>query len=523
MKKVAELIRVSTEAQAGDDRASIPAQRAINRRTAAQFGLKIVESIEMADVSGTAVLATPEIQRLLLRLESKEIDGVVCREFSRLMRPERFADYVLLAAFQDNRKVLYLPDGPVDFGTKQGMLLGGLRALMAGHERSEMLERAWGAKEAMRRQGKFPNAEICLPHGVLYDRTTGRWSYDPEKAPRVIEVFRRFLGGDTNYNALSEVLGTSRGTAKNILTNPIYSGYFVVDEKRDLTHEGKRVGKAGRQSDRRKIRRADDEVIRVKVLDPPLIREADFRRVQQMVRTKARASLKERKKIGEFVYNGYLKCAKCGARLHTFRNQFDRFYYICSNKKRKNEAGENLCPDTRYMNRDELEAKLDVLLRTKLTSVPWLKGMAKEHDRQRRSDGHEAKAARLEDQLKALAARRERVVESFLDGAINKEARDARLAMVDADIAKAAAALGAVRPAPTFRPDELAEMFRPFRNWGDQLPADQKRMLLAAIAAEFLVADYKIVGLRMFGVKADILKDSRMRTAPSASHALPCL
>jgi hypothetical protein len=72
LKKAIELIRVSTEAQAGDDRASIPAQRAINRRTAAQFGLTIAESIELTDVSGTAMLQAPEIQRLLLRLQAKD-------------------------------------------------------------------------------------------------------------------------------------------------------------------------------------------------------------------------------------------------------------------------------------------------------------------------------------------------------------------------------------------------------------------------------------------------------------------
>ena len=47
MKKVIELIRVSTEAQAATDRASIPAQRAVNRRTCVQYGLEIVRSIEL--------------------------------------------------------------------------------------------------------------------------------------------------------------------------------------------------------------------------------------------------------------------------------------------------------------------------------------------------------------------------------------------------------------------------------------------------------------------------------------------
>src|SRR5436309_13322352 len=92
MKKVIELIRVSTEDQAATERASIPAQRAVNRRTCAQYGLEIVRSIEIADVSGASVLSAPEMQQLIQAMQSPEIHGVVAREFSRLMRPENLKD-----------------------------------------------------------------------------------------------------------------------------------------------------------------------------------------------------------------------------------------------------------------------------------------------------------------------------------------------------------------------------------------------------------------------------------------------
>ena len=64
-KRVVELVRVSTEGQASEDRAGIPAQRAVNRRTAAQQGLEIVQTIEITDVSGTAVLRSRGMQELL--------------------------------------------------------------------------------------------------------------------------------------------------------------------------------------------------------------------------------------------------------------------------------------------------------------------------------------------------------------------------------------------------------------------------------------------------------------------------
>jgi len=83
MKNAIELIRVSTEKQAGDDRAGIPAQREANRRTAKLYGLSIVKTIQIVDVSGAAVLSSPEMQELLRLMESPEIHGVVTKEFSR--------------------------------------------------------------------------------------------------------------------------------------------------------------------------------------------------------------------------------------------------------------------------------------------------------------------------------------------------------------------------------------------------------------------------------------------------------
>ena len=90
MKSAIELIRVSTEVQAGEDRAGIPAQRETNRRTAQVYGLRIVKSIEIVDVSGAAVLSSPQMQELMRMMETPEIHGVVTKEFSRLMRPEKF-------------------------------------------------------------------------------------------------------------------------------------------------------------------------------------------------------------------------------------------------------------------------------------------------------------------------------------------------------------------------------------------------------------------------------------------------
>ena len=188
-KRVIELVRVSTESQAGKDRAGIPAQKEANRQTAIRYDLEIVSTIEISDVSGAAVLRSPEMQKLLKLIESSEVHGVVAKEFSRLMRPENFADFALLQSFADTDTVLYLPEGPIDFSSKSGRLFGTLRAAMAGAEKVEIAERVWGAKEEKRRAGKHPQSEVALPFGVGFERGKDRWFFKPE-AEKVLVAFR---------------------------------------------------------------------------------------------------------------------------------------------------------------------------------------------------------------------------------------------------------------------------------------------------------------------------------------------
>ena len=159
-KLVIGLIRVSTQAQAGDDRGGIPAQREINRRTAKNFDLEIVRTIEIVDVSGALVLASPEMHELLRLIESPDIDGVVTKEFSRLIRPDKFTDLALLETFIETKTILFLPDGPVDLSSKNGRFMGTIRAAFAGLERSEILDRMQDAKEAIRRAGKHPGGQV---------------------------------------------------------------------------------------------------------------------------------------------------------------------------------------------------------------------------------------------------------------------------------------------------------------------------------------------------------------------------
>ncbi len=472
-KRAIELVRVSTVGQASDDHASIESQRTLNSRTAQQYGLAIVRSIEMTGVSGTAVLLAPEMQEMIRLMADPEIHGVVAREFSRLMRPENYADYALLQVFVDTQTILYLPEGPIDFASTDGRLMGTLKAAMGGVERMEMLRKAWNAREEKRRRGELAQARICLPFGVDNDGKD-RWWFTPD-AERVREAFRLVLAGDTSYFSIGKQVDIEPHSLAYMLKNPIYTGWRVIDKKRDMTAAGKYLTKNGRQGDRRKILRAPDEVIRVQVIDEPLVSREDFDLVQRILGMKqsfhwrTSANYKQR-----FTYNGYLDCV-CQSRVYTKYRRDD--YYIC-----KNGCG------AKYMRRDKLDPYLDRIFARHLSSETFLRRIA------RAKKKPQTNIEQIRKQIDALAGKRERVLDAYFEGVISGTERDKKMAKIEGEKQVFSDLLAREEPARQIDVETLTRQFKVFRQF-DLLSRDQKRRLLNTITPRIVVANYQVEGM----------------------------
>ena len=485
MKKVIELIRVSTEGQAADDRASIPAQRAVNRRTCAQYGLEIVGTIEIADVSGARVLFAPEMKRLVEGMQSPDVHGVVAREFSRLMRPENFSDYALLQAFADTKTVLYLPDGPIDLSNKTGRLMGTIRAAIAGMERSEILERIWTAKEEKRRRGELAQSQIVLPWGVGYEPGRG-FFYKPE-ADSMRDVFSQFLAGNQSYSQLCGLLGVTPRGLHVIMRNPIWMGWRIIDKKRDVSSAGRYSREDGRQADRRKIARAPEDVIRIKVIQEPLLSETEFQAVQRLMDLKQKKHWRSQPNLEHrFIYNGFLTCGKCGELIHTALARRD--YYAC-----KGRRSNGVCT-TKYMAREKLEARLDSLFTDQLTDRDFLEKCVREFTRRASFDTSTVRMKRLTTQVTKLREKRGRLLEAFLDGVISREERDQRLLPIDQEIQCSQTLLMQTTPLLGLSVNSLSEAFSVLVEW-KFWTREQKRSVLGALAPDIRVADYDVMAL----------------------------
>ena len=484
--KVVGLFRVSTALQAGQDRASLATQRAAAERICEQYQLDMIHTIEYSDVSGASVLLAPEIQRLTMLMMSGQIHGVIAREFSRLMRPESFADFALLQVFADTRTVLYLPEGPIDFSHKMGRFFGTVRAAMAGLERVEILERVWAAKEIKRKRGELAQGDVVLPYGVGYDQEKGFY-YTPE-AFRVREVALQFLAGNQNYNALAKSLGVTPRGMHLILRNPIWTGYRVIDKRRDPSASGKYVRNDGRQADRRKIARPENEVIRVKVIAEPLLTETQFQALQDAMDLKQRKHWRsDSDYVHRFTYNNFLTCSECGDDIQTALARRD--YYVC-----KGRRSEHKC-HAPYMGRERLERFLDQMLTQQLQSRSFLEACVKEVVQ--RADRPEMRSdpQKLSEELGKLRSQRGRVVDLYVDGKIQQAEASKRLDTIDASIGATETALKRAVPEPLVMDvDRLVEIFAPLGEW-ETWNRDQKRQVLTSLAPEIRVANYSVESL----------------------------
>ena len=268
---------------------------------------------------------------------------------------------------------------------------------------------------------------------------------------------------------------------------------MVYDEKRDMTTAGYVARSDGRQGYRRKVKRAPEEVIRVKLPLTPVISEEDQGTILLLLE-KRRQHVVARYKQPRFVYNGYMFCGECRENMYTKSARSGHFYY-CSSKfttKRKKLEEQGVLPcSTTYMNRDKLEPKLDLMIVQKLTDKDFLLQVFQSYiDHSRIESGLEVQSQVVEGKIERLEKKRKRVVDTFFDGTITKEERDRALA----DVALGLKALNQITPIKkreVVSEKMIVEVVSVLKEWSF-LGRDQKRTILQEVVPEIHVTDYQV-------------------------------
>jgi DNA invertase Pin-like site-specific DNA recombinase len=334
------LVRVSTADQASEDKAGMDRQRVETARIVRDKGYRVVHSVELVDVSGTATAFAPEIQELLLMSGRREIDVIVVAEMSRLIRPDDLSNLALLDQFRRNGVVIDAGGTVHDVDDPSGFLAGGLQALIGGFERKQLLQKIARSKESARAAGRNPSADITLPLGLSYDRRSSTYHYNDDIS-KVQEAFR-LIDGDSGLRNVSEIArrtGIEPATLRNILRNKAYVGIREYTQKRDLSVKVMKAG--GRQGDRPKVARRPEEIIRVRIIPPEkqAVSDEQFERVQLILAglQEFHARIQSAREKGGNLLAGIGRCGCCGLRLYgttSSRTSKDgqtkaRGHYVC--------------------------------------------------------------------------------------------------------------------------------------------------------------------------------------------------
>lgn len=461
-KRVGIWIRVSTEDQA---RGESPEHH--ERRAAAYAeakGWRVVETYRLAAVSGKAVLAHPEAQRMLADVRSGRITGLV---FSKLARLARSTKELLEFAeiFRAEGADLVSLQEAIDTSSPAGRLFFTMIAAMAQWEREEIADRVQASVPVRAKLGKPIGG--AAPYG--YRWRDKKLEPDPNEAPvrRMLhELFAEHRRKKTVAALLNERGYRTRNGSK-------FSDTTVARLLLDPTAKGVHRANYTRTNDRTKSWELKPESEWIFTAVEPIISEELWDTCAAIVESQREAA-KPVAKRGVQLFAGFAFCS-CGRKMYV-RSGYPK--YTCEGCRNKIPA-------------DDLEAVFRDQLRHFLVSPEEI-----EAHNQAAIEAMGEKERLVEKataELQRLASEEDRLYALYLDDHLSKEdfgrrhrPLSERRAQLEQELPRLQAELDVLRISSASREEALGEARDLTDRW-DELPHDEKRQIIEAITESIVV------------------------------------
>jgi site-specific DNA recombinase len=425
-KRAVLYARVSTEAQATDDKTSLSEQILAMRKHAEAQGWRVVKEITES-VSGRKQ-ATDGLERIRDLAESGAIDILAVHKWNRLARTVRRFETLMLEMKLEGVEVVSL-DGQSN-ETATGRLFNRMVAAFSEYSRDEIVQTMQQGKRGAARSGKIVPGRYP-PFGFEYDQKARAYTVDEDRMAHVRRMFNTVgVDGGTLWGAKRELeqagIRTTTGkvfwdvrTIKDMIQNDVYlartpeelhtlieSGNLAPDVWADL-EAGNRYGIRWYNKHRidttpdghqKRTDRPREEWIAVPVPDAEIPPEWVLA-ARKAIAENVRPPDTERR---VWALAGRVWCP-CGARLqrHTVTKRHHAiYYYIC----RAHRRGRAPCPYAKYHQAEALEKRVADFALNLIRDPDTLRAQIEaEADREREA---------LRDTRKHLAALARRVSEA---------------------------------------------------------------------------------------------------------------
>jgi site-specific DNA recombinase len=310
-------------------------------------------------------------------------------------------------------------------------------------------------------QGIYPGR---APYGYKNNRLTRSIDIDESKAPIIRRAFELYATGRESLAILRKTiianygLHVSRSYLETILKNPFYIGQFVW---RGVIYDGTHT---------------------------PLISLDLFQRVQDTF-----AGLNKPKyRKHEFAFAGILRCAHDGCTVTTERQKGRYIYYRCSH-------GRGKC-SLPYMREQDVADRMGAILKDiyvpETIAAKIVGSLGADIDRSERE--RKANVAALEQRLAAIRTRMDQVYEDKLDGKINSELWERKIA--------------------EYREQERAAMVQMSRS---SVPVSQENMLSAKRIFELAANAHSLYLTRNSTEQGQLLKTVLLNCATDGVNLWP--
>lgn len=351
-------VRVSTEEQAENPEGSIRNQEERLREFvklknfAAPFG-EIAEVFVDAGISAKD-MRRPALQRLLRKVETKEIDLILVTELSRFTRSIK--DFSSLWEFLDQHKCKFLSiKDNFDTSTAAGELVMFMMASIAQFERKQTAERISYSFLARAKRGLFNGGSVPLGYEIDKEKN-GNLKVVPEHAEIIQLVFRTYLKEETLAKT-AKALNELKIELPPTITGRGRTGIFRLDMVhhilRNRAYAGLRAFKS-KEGEENVVKAAWDGIVDLDT----------FEKAQKLLsknRYIKRSHLDQRY---PYTLSGVCYCKKCGDRMSgkSAHGRTGKVGYYEHNKKSKHQAA--LLPRQKQCDPFRVQA-------TKLESEVW--------------------------------------------------------------------------------------------------------------------------------------------------------
>lgn len=318
-RKVGIWIRVSTEDQARGESPEHHERRA--RAYAEVRGWEVAEVFRLSAVSGKAVMAHPEAQRMLKAVRSGAISALV---FSKLARLARNTKELLEFAeiFRESGADLVSLQEAIDTSSPAGRLFFTMIAAMAQWEREEIADRVSASVPIRAQLGKPLGGRG--PFG--YQWKDGKLVLDPAEAP-IRALVHELFAEHQRMKTVARILN-DRGYRTG--TGCLFSNTTINRLLHDTTAKGVYRGNYSHSEDPTKswVLKPESDWVFSQV--EPIVSEELWDRCVRIAALQ-RDGRKKPAKVTQHLFTGFLHCS-CGARMYVWARYPKYLCRTCGNR-----------------------------------------------------------------------------------------------------------------------------------------------------------------------------------------------